>query len=64
MGFAHGVIEDTLVVVALGADPMGVLVGRLVFAVAATAAFSVLTAVISERSFAKWAFRHSASQVG
>ncbi|MDX1732180.1 MAG: nucleoside recognition protein, partial [Aurantimonas coralicida] len=57
MGFAHGVIEDTLVVVALGADPMGVLVGRLVFAVAATAAISVLIGLMSERTFSRWAFR-------
>ncbi|MEF2553702.1 nucleoside recognition domain-containing protein [Aurantimonas sp. A2-1-M11] len=57
MGFAHGVIEDTLIVVALGADPLGVLAGRLVFAIAATAAISILVGMISERSFAKWAFR-------
>nr|WP_246716237.1 nucleoside recognition protein [Aurantimonas sp. DM33-3] len=57
MGFAHGVIEDTLVVVALGANPMGVLVGRLVFAVAATASISVLIGLMSERTFSRWAFR-------
>lgn len=57
MGFAHGVIEDTLVVIALGADPVGVLVGRLVFAVAATAAVSALVGLMSERTFSKWAFR-------
>lgn len=58
MGFAHGVIEDTLVVMALGADPMGVLVGRLVFAVAATAAISVLVGLMSETIFFRWAFSH------
>lgn len=57
MGFAHGVIEDTLVVMALGADPIGVLVGRLVFAVVATAAVSVLIGLLSESTFSRWAFR-------
>lgn len=51
MGFAHSIIEDTLIMVAIGADVYGVLVGRVVFAIGATAAFAILLNVTSDRLF-------------
>ena len=61
MGFAHSVIEDTLIVVAIGADLGAVLGGRVVFAVVATAAIAGLLRVISDETFSKWAFRAQGS---
>lgn len=57
MGFSHSIIEDTLIVMALGADIGGVLGGRLVFALAATAAVAGLLRTISDQAFFTWAFR-------
>ncbi|UDF30793.1 UNVERIFIED_ORG: hypothetical protein LHK14_05535 [Roseateles sp. XES5] len=57
MGFAHSVIEDTLIVISLGADVYGVLVGRVVFAVAATAAIALLLRRLSDRTFFAQMFR-------
>lgn len=51
MGFAHSVIEDTLLMVSLGGDIYGLLAGRLVFAVVATAALAMLFRRVSDAVF-------------
>jgi spore maturation protein SpmB len=51
MGFAHSVIEDTIIMISLGADVYGVLAGRLAFALAATAAIAVLLRRLSDKVF-------------
>ena len=62
MGFAHSVIEDTLLVMALGADVYGVLVGRVLFALAATAAIAALLARTSDARFYGWFFEGQAAR--
>lgn len=57
MGFAHSVIEDTVVVISLGADVYGVLAGRLAFALVATAAISVLLHRLPDETFLTHLFR-------
>jgi len=57
MGFAHSVIEDTLVVMSLGADVYGVLAGRVVFALAATAVIAALLPRLSDKTFFARMFR-------
>jgi len=51
MGFAHSVIEDTLLLASLGADIYGILTGRVVFAVVATAAIAAVLSRLSDETF-------------
>lgn len=60
MGFAHSIVEDTLVVMTLGADLTGVLIGRLAFAVAATALIAFLMRFLGDETFYTWMFRRVA----
>lgn len=57
MGFAHSVIEDTLLMVSLGADIYSILAGRLIFAITATATIAFVLAAISDRLFFAGLFR-------
>ncbi|MBB3656571.1 hypothetical protein FHX15_001799 [Rhizobium sp. BK650] len=57
MGFAHSVIEDTIVVMSLGANLHGVLTGRLLFAVAACSAIAALLRRLPDEAFFAQMFR-------
>ena len=56
MGFSHSVIEDTLVMLALGADVYGVLFGRLIFTLLVTAAIDALLKQLPDRIFFGYLF--------
>lgn len=56
MGFAHSLIEDTLLVAALGADIGGVLIGRVLFTFLATAIIALMLRSASDRTFFSLAF--------
>lgn len=57
MGFAHSVVDDTLLFLALGADVYGVFVGRILFAVVATGFLAFLVNRLSDKTFHAFLFR-------
>ena len=59
MGFSHAVIEDTAIVMAIGADGIAVGLGRLVFSIAATALVVRALRLVPDRIFYRWLFRPS-----
>ncbi len=62
MALAHGLIEDTLVVLALGADVTGVLVGRIVFSLAVVAAIARLVPPVPGPTFFRLLYNGAARQ--
>lgn len=56
MGFTHAIIEDTAIVMAIGANGWAVGFGRLVFAIAATALVVRLLNRMSDHWFYRWFF--------
>lgn len=61
MGFAHSLVEDTIVVMALGGDAISLLFGRVAFAVVAVALLARLIEAVPDRSFYRYLFRRPAS---
>lgn len=56
MGLSHSLIEDTLVVVSMGADLMAVLVGRVVFSLLVVAVLARALAFVSDARFFRYLF--------
>lgn len=63
MGFAHSIVEDTLLMASLGADIYSTLIGRLVLAIGATALLALVLAAISDRAFFTRLFRRQPESV-
>lgn len=57
MGFAHSIIEDTIIALALGADFTSVFIGRIIFAIIATAFIAWIIKKMSDIKFFGILFR-------
>lgn len=57
MSLCHGLIEDTAIAVALGADLTAVLFGRLCFCLLLIACLSYSLRFVSDRNFERWLLR-------
>ncbi|AUH34698.1 nucleoside recognition domain-containing protein [Paracoccus tegillarcae] len=64
MGFSHSLIEDTAIVMALGADGLAVLWGRLLFALIATALVMRVINRLPPSVFEAWLFPAARSKAG
>jgi hypothetical protein len=64
MGFAHSIVEDTLLVMALGADGISLFFGRLVFAVLASALIAATISLASDDVFFRAFFRKNGHAPG
>jgi len=64
MSLCHSIVEDTMLMMALGAHVSGVLAGRLVFSLLATFVLVKLLNRVSDATFDRWFFRVSAMEPG
>ena len=64
MGLAHSLIEDTLLMMAMGAHWSGVLLGRILFALVAVFLLVKLMALVPDKTFDRLMFRAHASARG
>ena len=57
MGFAHSLIEDTALCLALGGDAASLVAGRILFAIVAVALLARLVKAMPDRDFGRYLFR-------
>jgi hypothetical protein len=62
MGLCHSLIEDTLLMLALGGHASGVLAARLVFSLAAVFLLVKLLARLPQRTVERWLYRPAAAE--